>query len=54
MMGASSGEMTNPTRLRTVLAAIVVLLTVLAAWKVIDYRSQPPPPPNPVGVPVRR
>jgi hypothetical protein len=31
------------------LAAVVVLLTVLAVWKIIDVRTQPPPPPNAVG-----
>jgi hypothetical protein len=31
-----------------VLATIVVILTVLAVWKFIDYRMQPPPPPNPI------
>ena len=25
---------------------VVVVLTVLAVWKVIDYRTQPPPPPS--------
>jgi hypothetical protein len=28
-----------------VFATIVVVLTVLVVWKVIDYRMQPPPPP---------
>jgi len=27
---------------RTILAWIVVILTVLAVWKVADYRNQPP------------
>ena len=35
-----------PTRLRLFVAALVVMLTVLVVWKVIDYRSQPPPPPQ--------
>jgi hypothetical protein len=30
-------------------ATIVVFLTILAVWKFIDYRMQPPPPLNPVG-----
>jgi hypothetical protein len=34
-----------------VIATIIVILTVLAVWKVIDYRTQPPPPPNPIGAP---
>lgn len=31
------------------IATLLVVLTVLAAWKVIDYRTQPPPPPHPIG-----
>jgi hypothetical protein len=27
------------------LATVVVVLTVLAVWKAIDLRTQPPPPP---------
>ncbi len=34
-----------------IVATIVVILTVAAVWKIIDYRMQPPPPPNPVGTP---
>ena len=34
-----------PSRARTILALIVVALTVVAVWKVIDYRTQPPEPP---------
>lgn len=34
-----------PGRLRGLVSALVVVLTVLIVWKVIDYRSQPPPPP---------
>lgn len=37
----------EPTRARKVFATIVVAVTVLIVWKVIDHRSQPPPPPNP-------
>lgn len=32
----------QPSRSRTVLAWIVVVLTVIAVWKFIDYRTQPP------------
>jgi len=28
---------------REVLAWILVILTVLAVWKFVDYRNQPPP-----------
>ena len=39
----------QPTRGRMIFATIVVIVIVLAVWKVIDYRTQPPPPPNPIG-----
>ncbi|HMJ05993.1 MAG TPA: hypothetical protein VK474_07030 [Chthoniobacterales bacterium] len=48
MADATGGEQ-PPTRLRLIIATLVVALTVLAVWKVIDYRTQPPPPPNPIG-----
>ena len=48
MNGAPAPE-APPTRARKVIATIVVIVTVLAVWKVIDYRMQPPPPPNPIG-----
>jgi hypothetical protein len=28
------------------IATIVVILVVIAVWKFIDWRMQPPPPPN--------
>ena len=31
-----------PAPLRTVLAWLVVILTVLAVWKFVDYRNRPP------------
>ena len=34
-----------PSRARLIFAVVVVALTVIAVWKVIDYRTQPPPPP---------
>ena len=33
-----------PTRARMIFATIFVAATVLVVWKVIDYRTQPPPP----------
>jgi hypothetical protein len=41
--GVARGEM-----IRRWFATIVVILVVIAVWKFIDYRTQPPPPPNPV------
>ena len=37
-----------PSRARTILALIIVALTVVAVWKYIDHRTQPPAPPQPV------
>ena len=34
-----------PNRGRQVLACVVVIVTVIVAWKFIDYRTQPPPAP---------
>ena len=31
-----------PTRARMILAWVVVVLAVLAVWKFINYRNQPP------------
>ena len=39
----------QPTRGRMIFATIVVIVVVLGVWKLIDYRTQPPPPPNPIG-----
>jgi hypothetical protein len=33
---------TQPSRARMLVAWVMVVLTVLAAWKFIDYRNQPP------------
>ncbi|MFL6583168.1 MAG: hypothetical protein ACJ8KU_01465 [Chthoniobacterales bacterium] len=30
---------------RTVVAWLITVLLVVAVWKFIDYRMQPPPPP---------
>ncbi len=32
-----------------IVSAIFVFLIVLGVWKLIDYRTQPPPPPNKIG-----
>ena len=34
-----------PTRTRMIIAWIVVILVVVAVWKFVDYRNQPPLPP---------
>jgi hypothetical protein len=33
-------------RVKTIIALIIVALTVLAVWKFIEYRTQPPEPPT--------
>jgi hypothetical protein len=33
-----------PSRARTIVALVVVAVTVVAVWKIIDYRTQPPEP----------
>jgi len=33
----------QPTLTRQIIAWIAVVLTVVAVWKFIDYRNQPPP-----------
>jgi hypothetical protein len=38
--------------LRHWIATFVVILAVLAVWKFIDWRMQPPPPPNKIVIPV--
>ena len=48
MQGAEQGDV-QPTLGRKIFATIVVVVVVLGVWKIIDYRSQPPPPPNPIG-----
>jgi hypothetical protein len=32
----------QPTRVRTIVAWIVVILTVVAVWTFADYRNRPP------------
>ncbi|MDQ6860059.1 MAG: hypothetical protein M3032_02755 [Verrucomicrobiota bacterium] len=48
MSGDLRGDAPQPSRARVIVAALVVALIVLAVWAFIEYRSQPPPPPNPV------
>jgi hypothetical protein len=40
--------MSAPTRGRILLAWTVVVVTVIAVWKFIDYRNQPPELPKQV------
>jgi hypothetical protein len=42
-------EIPSPAFARKIIAGVIVLVTVLTVWKYIDYRTQPPPPPHPVG-----
>ncbi|MGZ5553128.1 MAG: hypothetical protein ACXWHF_05765 [Chthoniobacterales bacterium] len=44
-----AGASTPPTHARKIMASVIVLVTIVAVWKFIDYRTQPPPPPHPVG-----
>jgi hypothetical protein len=39
------------SRLRAWIATGVVIFVVIAVWKFIDWRTQPPPPPHPVVAP---
>jgi hypothetical protein len=48
MQAGAPGE-AQPTRARMIFATVVVIATVLCVWKFIDYRTQPPPPPNAIG-----
>jgi hypothetical protein len=36
----------QPTRSRMIAAWIVVIVTVVAVWKFVDYRNQPPDLPS--------
>ena len=40
--------MSPPPRGRILLAWVVVVLTVIAVWKFVDYRNQPPKLTQPV------
>ena len=33
-------------RVRTIVTLLIVALTVIAVWKFIEYRTQPPEPPT--------
>ncbi len=46
MAAGASEEPGGLTRGRIVVATLVVVFTVLTVWKVIDYRTTPPPPPS--------
>jgi hypothetical protein len=37
--------MLAPARGRIILAGAIVVVTVIATWMLIDYRTQPPAPP---------
>jgi hypothetical protein len=39
------------TSTRQLVAAIITALVVLAAWKFIDWRMTPPPPPHRIAAP---
>lgn len=45
-MSPALGRKETPTRGRPFLASMVVVLVVIGVWKFIDYRTQPPPPPQ--------
>jgi hypothetical protein len=38
-------QASSSTRGRKLIASLVVIVTVIGAWKFIDYRTQPPAPP---------
>jgi hypothetical protein len=38
-------------KLQLWIATVAVILVVIAVWKFVDYRTQPPPPPNKVATP---
>jgi hypothetical protein len=38
-----------PTRMRMIVAGLIVIALVAIVWKVIDYRMRPPPPPHKIG-----
>ncbi|MGI8821457.1 MAG: hypothetical protein ACR2ID_11420 [Chthoniobacterales bacterium] len=42
--------MLQPARVHKIGATLFVIAVLLAAWKLIDDRMRPPPPPHPVGV----
>jgi hypothetical protein len=48
-MAQVDGEAAAPTRVRRIVATLIVALVVVAIWAVIEYRQKPPPPPNKVG-----
>jgi hypothetical protein len=42
----------QPTRAHIAAAWITVILTVVAVWLFVDYRTQPPAPPSSVAAPL--
>jgi hypothetical protein len=46
-------EVVEPSRKRLIVATLIVILVVIAVWKFIDYRTQPPPPPHQVATPAQ-
>jgi len=44
-MNNGEGTEKPPSRWRIILATLFVGLIVFGAWKFIEYRMQPPPPP---------
>jgi hypothetical protein len=47
-MPATLGTKRTLTRARVFFASVFIVLTVIGVWKFIDYRMQPPPPPQAV------
>jgi hypothetical protein len=41
-----SRETERTPKIRIWIATALVVLVVIALWRFIDYRTQPPPPPN--------
>ena len=41
-----------PSRARMIVGVVVAILTVVAVWKYIDYRTQPPEPAKTVTAPL--
>ena len=53
-MAKAGGAEAFSTRMRLIVAGLVVVLIVLGVWEVIDYRTQPPAPPPPVQAPAQK
>jgi hypothetical protein len=48
MSDGTEADQPRPSRVREIIATLVVVLLVIAVWAIIEYRMQPPPPPHPV------